>query len=298
MHLKVAVVQVGSVLFDTEACIAKLETYARRAADQGAKLAVFPEAFLGGYPKGLTFGASVGIRTPEGREWFKTYAQSAVEIPGPITHQLERRAKETGLHLITGVVERSAGTLYCAAIGVSPQGLFLHHRKIMPTAAERIIWGMGDGSSLRVEDTPLGKIGTLICWENYMPLARMALYQQAMQLHCVLTVDDRETWIPTLRHLAREGRCFVLSSCQYLTQDSYPPELRKTLPMQEKPVIRGGSCIIDPMGEIVVQPNYEGEALLFAELDMDDIIRGKYDLDVAGHSARPDIFSFNINPKQ
>src|SRR5262249_45453451 len=158
-------------------------------------------------------------------------------------------------YLIVGVVEREGGTLYCTVIYVGPDGQLLgKHRKLMPTAVERIVWGCGDGSTLEAIDSPIGKFGALICWENYMPLARMAMYRQRVELYCAPTVDDRESWIPTVRHIAREGRCFVLSSCQYLTRDAYPPEWLDTAQNLPELPIRGGSCIIDPMGQILAGP--------------------------------------------
>jgi nitrilase len=171
----------------------------------------------------------------------------------------------------------------------------LHHRKIMPTAVERVIWGCGDGSTLKVAQSSIGNIGTLICWENYMPLARMALYEQQVQLYCIPTVDDREAWIPTLRHIAREGRCFVLSACQFLENDAYR-NIPDTRYLPDTP-IRGGSCIVNPLGELVTQPLYNEAGLVFSELNMDEVTQGKYDLDVAGHYARPDIFEFKVRSK-
>ena len=216
-------------------------------ADQGAKLAVAPEALIGGYPKGLVFGASLGIRTEAGRKIFAAYANCAIEVPGPVTAAIGEIAKAHSLYLIIGVIERDGGTLYCTALYVAPDGSLLgKHRKLMPTAIERLIWGFGDGSTLGVIESAVGRFAALICWENYMPLARMAMYQQNIQLYCAPTVDDREAWIPTVKHIAREGRCFVLSSCQYLTRDGYPRGMAGG--SQELPAtpIRGGSCIVGP----------------------------------------------------
>lgn len=295
MKHKIAIAQTGTVLFDNSATMAKLERYVANAAKKKAKLVVFPEAFIGGYPKGLDFGATLGIRTPKGRSTFQSYFDCAIPVPGAVTRALGALAKRHKIMIVTGTVERAGGTLYCAALYFAANGkLIHHHRKLMPTAVERVIWGHGDGSSLKVVDTPLGSMGTLICWENYMPMARMALYQQGMQLYCIPTVDDREVWIPTLRHIAREGRCFVVSACQYLTKKYYPKDMLKTARYLPDTPIRGGSCVIDPLGEIVAGPLYDREGLLYADIDMDDIARGKYDFDVAGHYARPDIFALKI----
>jgi nitrilase len=292
---KIAVAQIGTCLSDTKASLDKLESYAADAASKKVQLVVFPEAYLGGYPKGLDFGATLGIRTEPGRDMFAEYADGAVEIKSAPVERLKQIAKKYSLYMVVGVVERDGGTLYCTALYFSPQGeLVGKHRKLMPTALERVIWGFGDGTDLAVIESPLGKIGGLICWENYMPLARMALYQQQVQLYCAPTVDDRDMWIPTVRHIAREGRCFVLSSCQYLTRNNYPAAWLETARNLPDVPIRGGSCIINPMGEILAGPVYDQETLLLADIDINDIIKGKFDFDVAGHYARPDVFKFQI----
>jgi len=279
MSLRAAVVQAGSMLFDTEATLAKAERWIGEAAAAGSALVVFPEAFIGGYPKGADFGARVGSRTPEGRKLFRRYYEGAIEAPGPATARLGEAARAAGIWLVIGVIERAGGTLYCTALFFAPDGsLAARHRKVMPTAMERLIWGFGDGSTLPVLETPLGKIGAAICWENYMPLLRAALYAKGIQFYCAPTVDDRETWGITMRHIALEGRCFVLSACQYVAD-----------------AIAGGSVIVNPMGQLLAGPNREGETLLTADLDAGEIAEGKYDLDVAGHYARPDIFRLEVN---
>ncbi len=291
----VAVVQAGTVLRDTEKTIRKLAKFAGICAEKKAAIAVFPEAFVGGYPKGMNFGARLGVRTDEGRSLFQEYASCAVTIPGPMTVRIGTIAKQHRLYLVVGVVERDAGTLYCTVIYVGPDGSLLgKHRKLMPTAIERLIWGFGDGSTLAVMDSPFGKFGALICWENYMPLARMSMYSQNVQIYCTPTVDDREAWIPTLRHIAREGRCFVLSSCQFLTRDAYPPNWINNVEDVPDVPIRGGSCIVDPMGELIVGPHYGEEIVVSAEIDLDQISKAKFDFDVVGHYARHDVFSYKV----
>jgi nitrilase len=295
MKVKLAVAQLGSALGDTPSTIAALERACAECKRQGAHLAVFPEALIGGYPKGMTFGASLGIRTPEGRALFGEYARCAIDVPGPVIAAIGEIAKAHALYLVVGVVERDGGTLYCTAIYVGPDGALLgKHRKLMPTAIERLIWGFGDGSTLAAVDTPIGRVGALICWENYMPLARMAMYQQGVQLYCAPTVDDREAWIPTVRHIAREGRCFVLSSCQFLTRAAYPAHWLATTENLPEIPIRGGSCIVDPMGEIIAGPLYDSEGVLTAEVDLDALMEAKFDFDVVGHYARPDVFKLTI----
>lgn len=292
---RVAVVQVGSRLGDVPATLRELDAACGECAAQGARVAVLPEAIVGGYPKGITFGASVGIRTERGRQLFRAYAESAIEVPGPVTAQISALAKRHQLFLVAGIVERDGGTLYCAVVYVAADGAILgKHRKLMPTAVERVIWGMGDGSTMAAVDTPFGRIGALICWENYMPLARVHLYQQGVQIYCTPTVDDRENWIPTVRHIAREGRCFVLSSCQFLTRDHYPREWLEAATDLAAVPIRGGSCIVDPMGNLMAGPVYDQPAVLVADIDLAELTAAKFDLDVTGHYARPDVFRLDV----
>jgi nitrilase len=286
--LKVAVAQVGSVLFDTASTLLKVEKMCEEAAAGGARLVVFPEALLGGYPKGLDFGTVVGSRSDAGKAMFARYFKGAVACPGAETEMLAEWARSFGLHIVIGVVERDGGTLYCSSLLFSPEGgLIAKHRKLMPTGSERLIWGMGDGSTMQVVETDIGRIGMAICWENYMPLYRQHLYEQGVQLWCAPTVDAREMWQTSMRHIAYEGRCFVLSACQRLTKEDWPVDLRET-----GGVIDGRSLIVSPQGSVVGVT--EATGLLVAEIDMDEIARGKFDLDVAGHYNRPDVFGFSI----
>ena len=294
-RLTAAVVQAGSILFDRERTLQKAADLVRDAAQGGAELVLFPEAFVGGYPKGLDFGARVGSRTAEGREQFRIYAEQAVTVPGKACAALGELARRHGVFLAIGVIERDGATLYCAVLFFAPDGRLLgKHRKVMPTACERLIWGQGDGSTLTVLETPLGRIGAVICWENYMPLLRMAMYAKGIEIYCAPTVDDRETWLPTMRHIAIEGRCFVLSACQYLRRSDCPEVYGGGLPA-DGVLIRGGSCVISPMGQVLAGPDFSGECILRAELDLDEIPRAKFDLDVVGHYARPDIFALRVN---
>jgi len=240
MRVRAAVVQAAPAAFDRARTLDKLDRLVAEAARAGAEIAVFPEAFVSGYPKGLDFGAVVGRRTREGRDQFRRYLEAAVEV----------------------------------------------------------VWGFGDGSTLPVLDTRLGRVGAVICWENYMPLLRMAMYSKGVQLYCAPTADDRETWLPTMRHIALEGRCFVLSACQVLRRSDMPADIPNALgDAPQTLLMRGGSCIIDPAGKVLAGPAFEEEAILSAELDLDEIARGKYDLDVVGHYARPDVFQLSVNER-
>ncbi len=297
---KVAVVQSSSVVFEPKATLAKVRELTANAANGGAKLVVFPEAFVSAYPKGLDFGARVGMRTAQGRDDFRKYFDSAIDVPGLATEQLGRTARENGVYLVIGVIERDMGTLYCTVLFFAPDGTFLSkHRKLMPTAMERLIWGFGDGSTLPVYETPYGKLGAVICWENYMPLLRMAMYSKGIQLYCAPTADDRDTWIPTCQHVALEGRCFVLTACQYLRRGDCPKDYAAVHGDDPATVImRGGSAIIGPLGQVLAGPVYNEDAILVTEIDPDDISRGKYDFDVVGHYARPDVFRLHVNEKR
>jgi nitrilase len=294
---KVAVIQAAPVAFDLESTLAKIERLAAEAAAAGAQLALFPEAFIGGYPRELSFGATVGNRTAEGRDAYRAYWENAIDVPGPATARLTAIAQANALYLIVGVIERAGGTLYCTVLFFSPDGVYMgKHRKLMPTGSERLIWGFGDGSTMPVYDTPLGKVGAVICWENYMPLMRAAHYAKGVQIYCAPTADGRDTWLATARHIAVEGRCFVLSCNQFARRSDYPATYASELGDQPDRVMsRGGSCIISPLGEILAGPDYEGEAILVADLDMNQIAQGKFDFDAVGHYARPDVFSLFVD---
>lgn len=298
MKLTAAVVQTSTVLLDTPATVERALALMKEAAAQGAQVVVFPEAFIGGYPKGADFHIYLGGRTAQGRAEFKHYFDAAVAVDGPEILLLASAAQEYQLYVCIGIIERDGGTLYCTAVYLGPDGQVLgKHRKLMPTALERLIWGFGDGSTLKAVDTPYGKMGAVICWENYMPALRMAMYQQRIALYCAPTADDRDTWIGTMQHIAMEGRCFVLSSCQHLRRSDFPSDrMNNRLPAAPDTVLmRGGSVIIDPLGKILAGPVRNEDALLTAELDLDAIAMGQLDFDVVGHYARPDVFSLQVN---
>ncbi len=300
--VKAAVVQAAPVLFDRDGSVEKVCRLTQAAAAQGAQIILFPEAVIPAYPRGLSFGTVVGSRSPQGRLTWQAYWENAVEIPSPATIALGEAARQANAYLSVGVIERdtqfSRGTLYCTLLYFNPAGeLIGKHRKLKPTAAERLIWGEGDGSTLTVLDTEFGKMGGLICWENYMPLARMALYGKGVEIYLAPTADARDSWQATLRHIALEGRCFVLGCNQFVTKAMYPSDLAGVEELAQQPEImcRGGSAIISPLGEVLAGPLFDQEGMLFAELDLAEVARSKFDFDVVGHYARPDVFQLLVN---
>ena len=296
-YVQGAVIQAGTQLFDQRATLEKLADLVHDASRQGAELVVLPEAFIGGYPKGLDFGARLGMRSDEGRDDFRRYFEQSIEVPGPVSERIGEIASSANVRLVIGVVERDGATMHCAQLYYDNDGRLIgKHRKVMPTALERLVWGFGDGTGLVAPQTELGVLGGAICWENYLPQLRLALYQKGVEFYCVSTVDDRDVWLPTMQTIALEGRCFVLSAGQFFTRADGPSDYH---PIQgddpETVLIRGGSCIISPLGKVLAGPVFDEEAILMAELDKGEIARGKYDLDVVGHYARPDIFSLKVN---
>ncbi len=297
-----AVVQAGSRLFDRDGSVEKACKLIEDAGKKSAKLILFPEAFVPAYPRGLTFGTVVGSRSEAGRRVWERYWSNAVDVPGPVTKALGSAAREVEAYLSIGVIERdtqfSGGTLYCTLLYFGPDGRLLgKHRKLKPTAAERLIWGEGDGSTLTVLDTELGKIGGLICWENYMPLARMAMYGKGVEIYLAPTADARDVWQATLRHIALEGRCFVLGCNQFVTKSMYPSDLEAIEDLENQPEVlcRGGSAIVSPLGQYLAGPLFDQEGILLADLDLAEVARGKFDFDVVGHYARPDVFQLIVN---
>lgn len=302
VSIRVAVVQAASVFFDRDTTVGKACGLIADAAAQGAELVVFPEAFIPAYPRGLSFGMVVGSRTPEGRELWRRYWENSVPVPGAVTDRLAKCAREHGVTVVIGVIERdrtfSGGTLYCTTLYFTADGqLAGKHRKLKPTGSERLIWGEGDGSTLTVIQTPKARIGGLICWENYMPLARMAMYMKGVEIYVAPTADSRDTWQATLRHIACEGRCYVLGCNQYFHKSMLPDDLQQhsEISVQPDEMCRGGSVIISPMGDVLAGPLLGEEGILVADLDMDAVKRSKVDFDVVGHYARPDVFKLTIN---
>jgi nitrilase len=294
-----AVAQAASLPNDALASARKAADMIREAARKSARLIVFPEAMIGGYPKGASFGCPVGMRKPEGRDAYRAYSAGAIDLDGEEVAILAAATAATEMFAVIGCIERDLCTLYCTALFFDgAKGLVGKHRKLMPTAGERLIWGFGDGSTMPVIETPLGRIGAVICWENYMPMLRMHMFGQGIGIYCAPTADDRDTWIPSMQHIALEGRCFVLTACQHIRRSAYAEEHECALgDAPDTLLMRGGSAIIDPLGRVLAGPDFSGETILYAEIDLDQIARGKFDFDVAGHYARPDVFQLTVDDR-
>lgn len=293
----VAALQIGASPEGKEATLERILAFEAEITASGAALVVMPEALLGGYPKGEIFGTRLGCRLPEGRQAYARYYQNAIDVPGPETDALAALSQRTGASLVIGVIERAGSTLYCTALYFDPAaGLAARHRKLMPTGTERLIWGQGDGSTLPVVKTAAGRVGGAICWENHMPLLRTAMYAKGVQIWCAPTVDERDIWQCSMRHIAHEGRCFVISACQ--VQPS-PAELGLDVPGwdPQRPLINGGSLIVGPLGDVLAGPLHGQTGLLTATIDIEDLVRARYDFDVVGHYARPDVFTLDVDER-
>lgn len=294
---KIAALQIGSLPEGKAATLDLVLSFEERIRDSKAAVVVMPEALLGGYPKGEIFGTRLGYRLPEGREAFSRYYQNAVDVPGPETEALCGLSRRTRASLVVGVIERGGNTLYCTALFIDPeQGLVAKHRKLMPTGTERLIWGQGDGSTLPVVDSTAGRLGTAICWENHMPLLRTAMYAKGVEIWCAPTVDERDIWQCSMRHIAHEGRCFVVSACQV---QSSPEALGLDVSGWDpaRPLIRGGSFIVGPYGDVLAGPLWNQTGLVVADIDTAELVRARYDFDVVGHYARPDVFSLQVDTR-
>lgn len=298
-YCKIALVQAEPVMFDKEATVKKSLECIKEAAENGAQLIVFPESFIPCYPYGLTFGFSVGARTPEGRVDWKRYYDNAVVAPGDETRLLAEAAREYGVYVSMGITERDAvnTTLYCTNLIFSPDGNLTKHRKLKPTGAERYIWGDGYEGYFPVVETPWGVMGSLICWENYMPLARVALYEKGTSIYLAPNTNDNPEWFDTIRHIAIEGHCYVVNVDQYVRKEAYPQDLLAQDEVQKlsDSVIRGGSCVVDPYGHYVNEPVWDKEEIIYAELDMEAVSSSRMEFDGVGHYSRPDVLKLKIN---
>ena len=292
-QVRLGALQIGASSDGTAATLDRLMAYRQELEDSRFDVLVLPEALLGGYPKGADFGARLGYRTSDGREAYLDYWSQAVELDGAEMSVLCTLAREVNSAIVAGIVEREGGTLYCTAVFITAAGeLSGRHRKLMPTAVERVVWGQATELELTTMDTSAGRVGAAICWENYMPLYRYALYEKGIDVWCAPTVDDRDIWRASMRHIAYEGRCFVVSACQVL-----PPAtsaLGRSITLRDRPeghpMIRGGSMIVSPLGEVLAGPLEATEGLLTAEVDLNDIVRARFDLDVVGHYSRGELF--------
>lgn len=298
MKIKVGVVQDSPVFFDKEKTLSKIESLTIRYAKAGCELLVFPESFVPGYPRGFSFGAKVGSRTNEGRKLYQKYRDNSIDLASTDLKFLENLSKSTGAYLVIGATERVDvnGSLYCSMLYISPKkGLLGIHRKIKPTGLERLVWSEASGETLTTFQTKIGKLGGLICWENYMPFARMAMFQKGVEIYIAPTADARDTWLATMQHIALEGRCFVLGCNQYFTKSMYPQEYHPMLEGEPEEICPGGSVIISPMGKVLAGPLLNEAGVLMAEIDLNEIAQSKLDFDVIGHYARNDIFEFKVN---
>ena len=295
----VACVQAEPVILDRERTIDKLAALTAEAARAGAQLVVFPEAFVPAYPSSAWAKFLAGWADPQAKAAFAMLAREAVEVPGPDAERLGEIAREHEVWLVTGVTERDPerpGTLYNTLLYHAPNAsLVLRHRKLVPTNHERLVWGQGDGSGLRAVETPLGRIGGLICWENYMPLARFSLYESGVEIYVASTADDSEAWQATLVHIARESRAFVVAPSHFQRASGYPEDF----PLREKiaglgVIGRGGSAVLAPDGSYLAGPLYDEEGILTAELDPQRLDEERQRFDPAGHYHRPDVFSLRV----
>ena len=289
---KIAVVQAAPVLFDRALSTQKAIDLIRTAAGHGAELVVLPELYIPGYPYGMTFGFTVGARSEAGRQDWKRYYDNSILVPGEETAALAAVAGELGVYVSIGVSERDVftATLYNTNLIFSPEGrLDCVHRKLKPTGAERLVWGDANRDYFPVCDTPWGPMASLICWESYMPLARVALYQRGVTLYLSPNTNDNPEWQATIQHIAIEGKCFFVNADMVIRRESYPSDLHEGDVASRFPeyVCRGGSCIIDPRGHYVTEPVWDEEAVIYAELDMSLTVSCKMEHDVDGHYARP-----------
>jgi nitrilase len=292
--VKVACVQVEPVILDRDATIEKIGAVAAEAAAEGAELVVFPETFIPVYPSSRWARYMAEWEKNEAaKAVFVKLARESLELPSEAADRIAAIARENGVWLAVGANELDRGTIYNALLVYAPDGsLALHHRKLMPTNHERMIWGLGTGEGLTAIPTPMGKLGGLICWENMMPLARFALYASGVEIYLAPTADDTETWHESIRHIAREARAFVVSPCVYQRAASYP----EFVPIADGPELlgRGGSAILAPDGSYLAGPLWDEEGILYAELDPALLYAEKQRFDPAGHYHRPDVFTFEV----
>jgi nitrilase len=297
--VKVACVQAEPVILDRDATVDKLVRLVGETAAEGASLVVFPEAFIPVYPSSTWAKAFAGWSDDRAKAAFARLAEQAVTVPGEAEERIGEAAREHGVWIVTGVTEVDAerpGTLYNTLLYHAPSGeLALRHQKLVPTNHERLVWGPGDGSGLRAIPTELGRIGGLICWENYMPLARFALYESGVEIYIASTADDAEAWQSTLVHLARESRAFVVAPSHFQRAASYPDDFPLAEELAGQDIIgRGGSAVLAPDGSYLAGPLYDEEGVLYAELDPAVLRAERQRFDPAGHYHRPDVLRLKV----
>jgi nitrilase len=297
----VACIQAEPVVFNREATIDKLDQLAAEAAAHGAQLLVFPESFIPAYPSSVWAKALAGWAEPGATEAFALLARESVAVPGEAEARIGATARKHGVWIVTGVTEvdpERPSTLYNTLLTHAPDGsLAARHRKLVPTNHERLVWGQGDGGGLRAIPTPLGRLGGLICWENYMPLARFALYESGVELYIASTADDGDAWQATLVHIARESRAFVIAPCHFQRAAAYPGDFPLGRLLEGVDVIgRGGSAILAPGGAYLAGPLYGEEGILYAELDPAVLWEQRQRFDPAGHYHRPDVLGLRVTP--
>ena len=298
---RIAVVQAEPVLFNKQESLKKTLCYIEEAVKNNAELIVFPELFIPGYPFGMNFGFSVGKRTEPGRADWKRYYDASVVTGGDEFIQLAGEAKKSGVYISIGFSERDAvgGTLYNSNAIFEPDGTYKVHRKLKPTGSERLVWGDADRNYFPITETPWGPAASLICWESYMPLARVALYQKGITIYISPNTNDNPEWQATIRHIAIEGKCYFINSDMIIRKESYPKDLNTKAEIADLPdmVCRGGSCIIDPYGHYVTDPVWDEETIIYAELDMNLPAAAKMEHDAVGHYARPDVLQLVVSEK-
>ena len=288
------------MVLDRSGTLEKLARLTEEAAGQGAELVVFPETYVSVYPSSVWAKALAGWGDSGAKAAFAALARESVEVPGEAADTLGAIAREHGVWLVTGVNELDNGTVYNALLYHAPDGsLALKHRKLVPTNHERLVWGQGDGEGLRAIETPLGRIGGLICWENYMPLARFSLYESGVEIYLASTADDGDSWQATLVHIARESRAFVVAPSHFQRASSYPEDFPLRDLLAGLDVIgRGGSAILAPDGSYLAGPVYDEEAILYAELDLGRLFEERQRFDPAGHYHRPDVLRLEVTPQR
>jgi nitrilase len=289
----VAAVQAAPVFLDREATITKVGLLTKEAADAGARLVAFPEGFVPNYPDW------VWRTTPwQDAEWYSRWIDQCVDVPGAACDALGDIAREHEVYLAVPVNERDGGTVYNTLLYFDPDGALLgKHRKLVATGGERLVWGMGDGSTMPVFDTPFGRVGGLICWENYMPLARAAMYEQRVDILLAPTWDNSDVWVSSMRHIAKEGRCYVLGITSCLRGSDVPPGIPGRDDIYggaDDWMSRGNSVVVDPNGDILAGPISETEGILYAEVDVAKVRMSRRQFDVIGHYARPDVFTLSV----